>query len=335
MASQIYFYIFPEHLSLFTKHLQHSAKQTYLKINIGKKIELKHKQKNLYGITVNHLPLLEEFMSDNNFWYYIKFDKALFVDLAKKNCKDSLGNIYGNYINNLSRRDTNTLLTAWQKGIGDSDVLLNIVCEHSDIHVTNYLLDMVQLGLLDEGGQCINLLDVIRLLTYTHKLIEPVIRPLLRKFSAIFGEKFIDDLNYPYIADFLITEHPNMDTLTIFLDHGMEINPKMMFDSAIGSGASDVAEHFYKMDPTIELEFNYFISSIEQNEIEMVQFFLDTFDIDDDWMDISIKRSYECRPEMVQLLVDHGAELGPYRKKLIKKAKQHSNMELVSYLQRN
>ena len=89
----------------------------------------------------------------------------------------------------------------------------------------------------------------------------------------------------------------------------------------------------------------YFKRAADLGRVEMVkflfdEFFIDAFDVDQEWIDNIFLNSEKYSTEVVQLFIENGANIEKYGKKLYIKAKKNNNYHnnnyhLAEYLKKN
>ena len=78
---------------------------------------------------------------------------------------------------------------------------------------------------------------------------------------------------------------------------------------------------------------NYLLRYVQTDQIRIVELIFQMCKFEQKWLDNALIVAYKSDVDMVQQLIDNGANIDKYGKKLYRKAKKHKNKKLANFLE--
>jgi Ankyrin repeats (3 copies) len=128
----------------------------------------------------------------------------------------------------------------------------------------------------------------------------------------------------------------SLNTLKLLIENGADIHSNNeLLCVSMEKNSIDIMEYLLSNGADITTLTDEQIEySIEKNHVERIELLLNRLNRDQKWIDNIFKRSAKYSVEMVQLLVDNGANVKKYRKQVCEAAKRENNNHLVEYLKK-
>ena len=127
----------------------------------------------------------------------------------------------------------------------------------------------------------------------------------------------------------------NLEVIKLLIEQGANINlyKNVFLQEAIKNNFSDIAEFLLSIGADITvIDNDNMICCMKSNHVDIVEFLLNKLDYDQKWIDNVFISSCDCSPEIVQLLIDNGANVKKYGDELCRKAMKY-NIHLAKYLE--
>jgi hypothetical protein len=126
----------------------------------------------------------------------------------------------------------------------------------------------------------------------------------------------------------------DLETLQLFVSYGTKFKKYMntMYFIAIKHNSIDIAEYLRAKGATCFFTVDNIIKCAENNYIDAMDFICGKCETDLKWIDYVFMDSEEYSIEIVEILVNNGANVKKYGEKLYKKAKKCKNNHLAEYL---
>lgn len=108
-----------------------------------------------------------------------------------------------------------------------------------------------------------------------------------------------------------------------------------MFEIMLDQELINVIAYLLEIDCNIDLDLLYYIEHwVSKNRFDIVELLFRMYkgDFDQEWLDNLLSNLEKYSEDIVQLLIDNGADINKYGKKLYRKAKQNKNYELAKYI---
>lgn len=105
-----------------------------------------------------------------------------------------------------------------------------------------------------------------------------------------------------------------------------------LIEIALGDGLVSVAEFIAERYDVCTDPEGYLKYHSNKNNTEMVEFMFNNFDFEQKWIDNLFINSQKYCIDVVQIIIDNGANLEKYGKQLRDKAKENENYHLANYL---
>lgn len=103
---------------------------------------------------------------------------------------------------------------------------------------------------------------------------------------------------------------------------------------AITFGNPQMADHLLSQGADMTgITYEDIEEFVKDSRVDGMRWIFTQLEFEQDQIDDLFLHCYESDPEMVELLIEQGADLKKYKKKLLKKAKNENNKELVQYLE--
>ena len=138
-----------------------------------------------------------------------------------------------------------------------------------------------------------------------------------------------------------IIKSGNVNAVHIFIDRYPKIltylgsDFKYLIRKALKFDYVDIAEFLISTERNLNfINDDDVIKYMEWNCVNAVEFLINKLQIDDNKLDIFFMKAGKCKPEMVQVLIDAGADARRYRYFLMLDALERKNMALVDYLEK-
>ena len=125
----------------------------------------------------------------------------------------------------------------------------------------------------------------------------------------------------------------NLQVIKKLIEHGANINlyKNRLLVKAIKNNFSDITE--FLLSKGADIGKNEIIYCMESNHVDTVEFLLNKLVFDQGSIDDMFVGSCDYSPEIVQLLIDNGANVKKYGDELCRDAMKKGNMHLVKYLE--
>lgn len=123
-------------------------------------------------------------------------------------------------------------------------------------------------------------------------------------------------------------------TIVEQMDKDYVSNHVIPLQIAIDYGYTDIAKYLLVKGANLdEIDETDILKCMASDYVEMLEFLLGKIKFDQETIDDTFVLSYGCNSEVVQVLIDFGADVDKYGNKVCAKAKKHENHHLVKYLE--
>lgn len=313
MTCGIYFQFTREQFDILKKYIKRKDFHNYVKIN-NEFIRISFfGSENIYvdNVTNEYIVKFHQFLINKNinasmYAYHEDLIQSNDIDLLKYYIKNnSIGTNYNNILYN--------------------------ACEYDNLYMIKYLLKKVSYS---------KLLIVLKLKCLEMKL--DVIELFLKELKK--DKDFISDISNKYLI-WEIIKNDDPSIIELFIDYGLDLqnidhyNICNLLTDALKKNLVCIANFLIEKGANSDnIDWYILWTCCHSNHFEFCEFILEKLSYDQEMIDdifigfdgyTGVENS---NPEIVELLIDHGANVKKYGRKLRKNAKKVKNYHLVEYL---